>query len=113
MIVGRTARSADLYNYMLDSSTFINKPNHPRLLPGIIDKVTPISLAIWYMGDGSLLHSESQQDRALLAICRYDTLEDREIIVKIFNKFNIYPTLYYCIIQKNSPVIKRGGFLFN
>ena len=31
-----------------------------------------LSLAIWYMDDGSLAHSEKQQDRANFAICSFD-----------------------------------------
>lgn len=94
VVVYRSARSADLYNYFKDVSTFSNKSNDCRLLDGIVDKVTPLSLALWYCGDGSLAHSDSQQDRALLAICRYTEKTDREIIDRIFKKFNIIPTFY-------------------
>jgi len=33
----------------------------------MITKIGPIALAFWYMDDGSLLHHEDQEDRALLA----------------------------------------------
>lgn len=94
MIAGRTTRSADLYNYFKDCSTFDNGSTSQRLLEGIASKVSPIGIAIWYMGDGSLLHNDSQQDRASLAICRYTTAEDQRIIENIFNQYDIYPTLY-------------------
>lgn len=94
MFCGRSARSADLYNYLKDSSTFKNIPKEQRLLEGIIEKITPLSLAIWYMGDGSLAHTDNQQDRALLAICRYDTEADQAIIKSIFAKFELYPIFY-------------------
>lgn len=94
VIVGRTTRSADLYNYCKDISTFNNGDQDIRLRNGIIEKITPLSIALWYCGDGSLSHSEGQQDRAALAICRYTQKEDREIIKQIFEKFNIYPVFY-------------------
>ena len=94
IITGRTARSADLFNYMSKYSTFNNKDSLPRLKEEIVDIITPLSIAIWYMGDGSLGHSEKQKDRALLAICRYTNETDRDIIKKIFGKFGIEPTFY-------------------
>ena len=36
-----------------------------------------LSLAIWYMDDGSLAHSELQQDRALFAVCG---MNEREVV---------------------------------
>ena len=94
IITGRTVRSADLFNYMSKYSTFNNKDSLPRLKEAIVDIITPLSIAIWYMGDGSLGHSEKQKDRALLAICRYKNKTDRDIIKKIFGKFDIEPTFY-------------------
>lgn len=93
-IPGRTMRSADLYNYFVDISTFKNGNNDRRLKEGIVEKITPLSLALWYCGDGSLAHWEQQQDRANIAICRYTQPEDRAIIKKIFAKFNLYPVFY-------------------
>jgi len=92
MIRGRTSRSADMYNFFKDVSTFDNK-GAKKLLPGIIEKFTPISLAIFYMDDGSLAHNDSQQDRANFAICDYQD-EDAEIICQVFRKFDIEPTLF-------------------
>lgn len=94
MVSGRTTRAADLYNYMCDCTTWNNQPNTPRLKEGIVKKITPLSIALWYIGDGSLSHNDTQQDRALLAICRYDTPHDQDIIMQCFQKFNITPTFY-------------------
>lgn len=94
IIMGRTSRSADFYNYFRDISTFKNGDNDQRLKEGIINKITPLSLALWYCGDGSLAHWEQQQDRANIAICRYTQPEDRDIIKKIFAKFDLYPVFF-------------------
>lgn len=94
MVVARTTRSADLYNYMSNCTTWSNKDNTQRLNDGIINEITPLSLALWYMGDGSLAHSEHQQDRALLSICRYTDENDLRIIDACINKFGIVPTFY-------------------
>ena len=38
----------------------------------IIGELSPISLAFWFMDDGSLTHHDSQEDRASIATCRYN-----------------------------------------
>jgi len=38
----------------------------------IIGKLSPISLAFWYMDDGSLSHWRGQEDRAAFATCGFD-----------------------------------------
>src|SRR5208337_4668199 len=35
----------------------------------VVGSLTPLSLAVWYMDDGSLVHSEKQRDRILLSTC--------------------------------------------
>jgi len=35
-------------------------------------ELTPLSLAFWYMDDGSLCHSDGQEDRASFATCGFD-----------------------------------------
>ena len=94
MSVARSSRAADLYNSMLDCSTFVNQMGYQRLKEGIIKKVSPLSLAIWYMGDGSLQPRESGTDSALLAICSFDTEEDVKIIQNIFARFGLEPVYY-------------------
>lgn len=44
--------------------------NNKKIVPNI--KLSPISLAFWYMDDGSLCHTTTQQDRALFATCGFD-----------------------------------------
>lgn len=41
--------------------------------------LTDLTLAIWYMDDGSLSHHESQQDRANFAICAYNEVNSEHI----------------------------------
>jgi intein/homing endonuclease len=48
----------------------VNKKIVPR---SIIDNLGPLSIAIWYMDDGSLSHNENQIDRASIATCRYSS----------------------------------------
>ena len=38
----------------------------------IIGKLSPISLAFWYMDDGSLSHIEGQEDRISIAVCGFN-----------------------------------------
>lgn len=60
-----------------------------RVVPEwLVDKFNPISLAIWYMDDGSLAVSEGQNDRANIASCSYDD-ESIEILVECLNKLGI------------------------
>ena len=41
----------------------------------------PISMAFWYMDDGSLIHTDYQKDRARFAVCGFSD-EDCKIIIK-------------------------------
>jgi hypothetical protein len=45
--------------------------NGVKIIPKSI-VLDPISLAFWYMDDGSLTHTELQQDRANFAVCGFD-----------------------------------------
>jgi hypothetical protein len=53
-----------------------------------LDAVTPLSLAIWYMDDGNLSHTEKQRDRACFAVCRYSD-DDCEKFIQLFDRFGI------------------------
>ena len=59
----------------------------------MVDKATELTLAIIYMDDGSLSHTDNQQDRAAISCCG---IPDKGIpnYEKIFNKFDIYPTVF-------------------
>lgn len=70
----------------------------------VADELTPLSLAFWYMDDGSLSHNDIQKDRAIFHTCDF-TEEDCIILVKGLNRFGInaairngkkdkYPTIY-------------------
>lgn len=92
MIRSKSYRTADLYKYFEDICTFNNKGTN-KLLKGLVDKFTPLSMAIFYLDDGSLAHSEKQKDRAIFSICDYGD-SDAEIICNCFRKFDIEPILY-------------------
>ena len=93
MVRAKTYRSADMYNYFKNLITF-NNGKGKKLLPQLIKEITPLSLAIFYMDDGSLEHTDFQKDRVLFAICDYTEKQDCEIICDCFRKFNIEPKLY-------------------
>jgi hypothetical protein len=76
---------------MLDSRT-LHTPNITsfcsKWLNNTIDETTklnPLILAIWYMDDGSLSHSDAQQDRACFAICSYDDEQVKTIEKLIYD----------------------------
>jgi len=45
--------------------------------------LTPISLAFWYMDDGSLQHNDDQEDRATFATCNFSKESCRNIITSL------------------------------
>lgn len=55
--------------------------------------LTPISLAFWYMDDGSLGHSEGQLDRANFATCGF-TQEDNELLVASMGRLGISASVH-------------------
>lgn len=55
----------------------------------------PLSLAIWYMDDGSLSHSEKQEDRANFAICRYDE-HNAKVIRDALVRYGFVNPVLYC-----------------
>lgn len=76
--------------------------NDRRLSSELVNYITPLTFAIWYMDDGSLSHNEKQKDRASFAICRYSD-ECCKIIKKCFEQFNIDIKIY-----KDSKGYNRG-----
>jgi len=66
MVVRRTV-SSDLVEQL--GRRFV--PNQNKIVPRDI-VLTPISLAFWYMDDGSLSHTKGQEDRASFAVCGFD-----------------------------------------
>ena len=50
--------------------------------------VSPISLAFWYMDDGSLSHNEGQEDRVQFATCAF-SMEDCAVLIRGLSRFGI------------------------
>jgi len=50
----------------------------------IIGKLSPLSLAFWYMDDGSLSHHEDQEDRANFAVCGFNEESITNLIEAFF-----------------------------
>jgi len=97
------------------------------------DALTPIAVAFWYMDDGSLLHSEFQEDRATFATCGFNNkscehlvnglkklgiessiqdLEYRRIVLNSVNAEKLFllvaPYVPPCM-QRKLPERYRGG----
>jgi len=64
-----------------------------RFLGPNVEELNPLSLAIWYMDDGSLAHSEVQQDRANIAVCRYDDQQIQHLLGMLSN-IGLHPIWY-------------------
>ncbi|WP_310482225.1 RNA ligase family protein [Chamaesiphon sp. VAR_48_metabat_403] len=52
----------------------------------VADRLSPLSLAFWYMDDGSLSHTEKQEDRALFACCNFS---DADLIILLAGLKNL------------------------
>ena len=59
----------------------------------VAEKITPITLAFWYMDDGSLGHHEGQEDRAMFATCAFSS-EDCEILIQGLHRLGINAQYY-------------------
>jgi len=59
----------------------------------IVEKLTPIVLAFWYMDDGSLGHHGDQEDRANFAVCDFSS-EDCQILLTALKKYDINGVYY-------------------
>jgi hypothetical protein len=64
-----------------------------RIPDWVANKLSPISIAFWYMDDGSLSHHEDQEDRALIAVCAF-TEEDCKVLQKGLARFDIQAQYY-------------------
>jgi tRNA-binding EMAP/Myf-like protein len=67
MCKARTVSSHLIYK---EFNKWFNENNN-KIVPNNIE-LNPISLAFWYMDDGSISHTELQKDRALFAVCGFD-----------------------------------------
>ncbi len=59
----------------------------------VADCLSPLSLAFWYMDDGSLSHTEKQEDRALFACCNFID-EDITILLAGLNNLGLNAVSY-------------------
>lgn len=73
--------------------SMINNRGRKIVPKWVVDEMTPLSLAFWYMDDGSLVHHQDQQDRASFAVCNFDK-KDCGILLKALKKFNIVGTFH-------------------
>jgi intein/homing endonuclease len=55
-------------------------------------KLSPISLAFWYMDDGSLAHWKNQLDRAQFATCSFNE-DSHNYLIQAFNNYGINPVI--------------------
>lgn len=64
-----------------------------KIIPkSLIDKITPLSLAILYMDDGNLTENDKQNPRMHFSICNYDK-ESCLNLQSVFTNFNIKTTI--------------------
>ena len=90
MIRGKTIQFTDMKLFF---NKILSVDNNNKLSENIVKYFTPISLAFLYMDDGSLQHSNSQQDRSAIAICDYNE-HDAKIISKCLTKLGLESKIY-------------------
>jgi len=88
MIKCWTASSNSIFNSF--NSMIVNGK---KIVPNwVIEKITPLSLAFWYMDDGNLLHNFKQRDRAQFSVCGFDR-ESCLVLQQCLEKFGINSVL--------------------
>lgn len=97
MIRGSTVSTASIRKKFYD---FVDGEKK-RVPEWVINELTPLALAFWYMDDGSLGHNDDQEDRASFAVCNF-TKEDCEILIRALKKFNINAIFYISHNKNNS-----------
>ena len=86
MVRGRTTRSHFIKKEFED---FFQRDSNTKHIPeSVVQKLTPIALAFWYMDDGSLNHKDGQEDWAVFSTCCFD-FDDHVILLKALKKFDI------------------------
>jgi hypothetical protein len=85
----KTLRQETFSNYYIkDYFTSFIKGGR-KIVPNWVEaELTPISIAFWYMDDGTLLHDEGQRDRVSFATCGF-TKKDCDVLVKGLKKLGI------------------------
>ena len=85
----KTLRQETFSNYYIKDyfTSFIKKGR--KIVPNWVEaELTPISIAFWYMDDGTLIHDEGQRDRISFATCGF-TKKDCDVLVKGLKKLGI------------------------
>lgn len=99
MIDVNTVTCNSIYEAFKD---FVPKSSDHKIIPKwIIEQLTPLSLAFWYMDDGSLCHSDGQEDRAQFATCAFSE-QECSILQKALNKLGI-DSEFRATQNKNNP----------
>lgn len=80
----RIRTKASFFTEELFSDWYLDKDK--QVPKGI--KLTPISLAFWYMDDGSLTHDKKQDDRADFATCNFNE-ESQDSLVEALDQLDI------------------------
>jgi len=87
-------QASTIYSWFIKNKFESFYKNGKKIIPKwVIDSITPIALAFWYMDDGSLGHHEDQEDRAHFAVCNF-TEEDCDTLLLGLKRFNIIGTYY-------------------
>lgn len=90
-LTGRTIWSNDIKNCFFD---FYDNDGKKKIPERIIDILTPLSIAFWYMDDGSLGHGdgENQDNTASFATCSF-SVDDCEKLVRALARYQIEATI--------------------
>lgn len=76
------ARTKQTYQINELFSSWFDESSGKKEIPGNFE-LSPISLAFWYMDDGSLTHHDKQKDRACFAVCGYS----EQSVINLVNAF--------------------------
>lgn len=71
-----------------------------RVPEWVADAMTPLTIAFWYMDDGSLAHDEDQEDRAMFAVCAFDQTSVA-ILQRGLQRYGI-DSVFYTSLNKTS-----------
>ena len=95
-----TKSSHAIYRSFYDSTT---------RFPKSLDQFSPLSLAVFFMDDGSLTHSERQRDRIQFSVCDY-TEYQCDLLIAAFSRLGVTATrkfydYWYLIVDADNTEI--------
>jgi recombination protein RecA len=90
MLRARTIQRAEVFEYLRD---FIDVNGEKHLPQWVVNEMTPLALAFWYMDDGSLSHANGQEDRASFAVCAFNE-QDCHILLHALQQYGIDAQYY-------------------